>query len=344
MIRNVVILTFNDLAIAFKNKTLYLILFVPLFVFVSLELVDGNEPNVRKMRIGLLEKGSYPAGMVQTLQSADQAFALSWLPNEEAGKQWLKDRNGDGILVPSGKAAQGCALIVLERTSFQTLAIVESVSELQRALEGKSKSWIAEVLFLQEGVFQRQMLPTWILMLVLLVGFIVLPTQVAEEKEKKLLLGLLQTPIREVEWLLAKVCLGMILIAVAALFLHLLMAVDLDPGSRSSYVAFLMAGGFCFSSFGIFVGFLCRTQASARTLGVLFYLPHLLPSALADFSEKLNSMAPLLPSFQFYRPIKSILLEAGSLPDFPLQLLALFGVGLLTSFLSYQLMKKRWLM
>jgi ABC-2 type transport system permease protein len=344
MIRNVVILTFNDLAIAFKNKTLYLILFVPLFVFVSLELVDGNEPNVRKMRIGVLEKGSYPAGMVQTLQSADQAFALSWLPNEEAGKQWLKDRNGDGILVPSGKAAQGCALIVLERTSFQTLAIVESVSELQRALEGKSKSWIAEVLSLQEGVFQRQMLPTWILMLVLLVGFIVLPTQVAEEKEKKLLIGLLQTPIREVEWLLAKVCLGMILIAVAALFLHLLMAVDLDPGSRSSYVAFLMAGGFCFSSFGIFVGFLCRTQASARTLGVLFYLPHLLPSALADFSEKLNSVAPLLPSFQFYRPIKSILLEAGSLPDFPLQLLALFGVGLLTSFLSYQLMKKRWLM
>ena len=344
MIRNVVILTFNDLAIAFKNKTLYLILFVPLFVFVSLELVDGNEPNVRKMRIGLLEKGRYPAGMVQTLQSADQAFALSWLPNEEAGKRWLKDRNGDGILVPSRRAAQGCALIVLERTSFQTLAIVESVSELQRALEGKSKSWIAEVLSLQEGVIQRQMLPTWILMLVLLVGFIVLPTQVAEEKEKKLLLGLLQTPIREVEWLLAKVCLGMILIAVAALFLHLLMAVDLDPGSRSSYVAFLMAGGFCFSSFGIFVGFLCRTQASARTLGVLFYLPHLLPSALADFSEKLNSVAPLLPSFQFYRPIKSILLEAGGLPDFPLQLLALFGVGLLTSFLSYQLMKKRWLM
>ena len=188
------------------------------------------------------------------------------------------------------------------------------------------------------------MLPTWILMLVLLVGFIVLPTQVAEEKEKKLLLGLLQTPIREVEWLLAKVCLGMILIAVAALFFHLLMTFDFDPGGGLSYVVFLMAGGFCFSSFGIFVGFLCRTQASARTLGVLFYLPHLLPSALADFSEKLNSVAPLLPSYQFYRPIKSILLEGGGLSDFPLQLLALLGFGLVTSFLSYQLMKKRWLM
>jgi len=111
-----------------------------------------------------------------------------------------------------------------------------------------------------------------------------------------------------------------------------------------SYVAFLLAGGFCFSSFGIFVGFLCRTQASARTLGVLFYLPHLLPSALADFSQQLSSVAPLVPSFQLYRPIKSILLEGGSIADFHPQFLALFGIGLLASFLSYKLINKRWLM
>ena len=344
MIRNVAILTFNDLAIAFKNKTLYLILFIPLFVFVSLKLVDGNEPNVQKIKIGLLEKGNYPPAMIQSLQSADRAFAVFWLPNEEEGKRWLKERNGDGILVPSGNEAEGCALIVLAKASFQTVAIVEVVSELQRALEGKSKNWISEVRSLQESGLQRQMLPTWILMLVLLVGFIVLPAQVAEEKEKKLLLGLLQTPIREVEWLLAKVCLGMILIGVAALFLHLLMKFDFALVGGLNYLAFLMAGGFCFSAFGIFVGFLCRTQASARTLGVLFYLPHLLPSALSDFSQKLNSVAPLLPSYQFYRPIKSILLEGAGVSDFPLELISLFGVGLFTSFLSYRLMKKRWLM
>jgi len=344
MIRNVVILTFNDLAIAFKNKTLYLILFIPLFVFVALKLVDGNDPNVQKVKIGLLEKGNYPPAMIQSLQSADRAFAVSWHPNEEEGKRWLKERNGDGILVPSGKEAEGCDLIVLAKASFQTVAIVENVSGLQRALEGKSKNWISEIRPLQESAIQRQMLPTWILMLVLLVGFIILPAQVAEEKEKKLLLGLLQTPIREVEWLLAKVCLGMILIGVAALFLHLLTKFDFDHGGGLYYLAFLMAGGFCFSSFGIFVGFLCRTQASARTLGVLFYLPHLLPSALADFSKTLNTVAPLLPSYQFYQPVKSILLEGGGVSDFPLELISLFGVGLFTSFLSYRLMKKRWLM
>jgi ABC-2 type transport system permease protein len=344
MIRNVAILTFNDLAIAFKNKTLYLVLFVPLFVFATLELVDANETNVQTIKIGLLEDADYPAAMIDSLQAANGAFAVSWFADQEPGKRWLKDRNGDGLLIPLAKDTQGCTLIVLDKASFQTLAIVETISGLQQAIEGNRNNWIADIRSLQENGIQRQMLPTWILTLVLLVGFIVLPTQVAEEKEKQLLLGLLQTPIHEAEWLLAKVCLGMILIAAAALLFHQLMTFELDPGSGLSYVVFLIAGGFCFSSFGIFVGFLCRTQASARTLGVLVYLPHLLPSALADFSEKLNSMAPLLPSYPFYRPIKSILLEGGSLADFSLQLLALCGFGILTLFLSYQLMKKRWLM
>jgi ABC-2 type transport system permease protein len=344
MIRNILILTINDLAISLQNKTLYLVLFIPLFVFVSLNLVDGDEPNARKIRIGLVEKASYPPAMIQGLQSAEPVFVVSWHPNEAEGKQWLKDRDGDGILVPAGSEGEGSDLIVLAKASFQTVAIFEGISGLQRVLEGKGKNWISEIISLQEEGIQRQMLPTWILMLVLLVGFIVLPTQVAEEKEKKLLLGLLQTPVREMEWLLAKVCLGMILIGVAALFLHLLVMFAFDRGSGLDYIVFLIAGGFCFSSFGILVGFLCRTQASARTLGVLFYLPHLLPSALADFSTTLNRVAPLLPSYQFYQPVKSILLDGDGLAEFPLELLSLFGVGLFTLLLSYWLMKKRWLM
>ena len=344
MIRNILILTFNDLAISFKNKTLYLILFIPLFVFVSLNLVDGDESNSREIKIGLLEKASYPPAMLQSLQSADPVFVVSWHPDEAEGRQWLKDRNGDGILVPAGQEAEGCALIVLAKASFQTVAIFEGISGLQRALEGKSNNWISEIIPLQEEEIQIQMLPTWILMLVLLVGFIVLPAQVAEEKEKKLLLGLLQTPMREVEWLLAKVVFGTFLITIATIFLQLLTKFDFELSGGLSYLVFLIAGGFCFSSFGIFVGFLCHTQASARTLGVLFYLPHLLPSALSDFSKTLNAVAPLIPSYQFYQPIKLILLEGGGVSDFPLELISLFGVGLFTSFLSYRLMKRRWLM
>ena len=48
MIRNIIILTSNDLAISFKNKTIYLILFIPFFVFFSLKLVDSENAEIKK--------------------------------------------------------------------------------------------------------------------------------------------------------------------------------------------------------------------------------------------------------------------------------------------------------
>jgi ABC-2 type transport system permease protein len=92
-----------------------------------------------------------------------------------------------------------------------------------------------------------------------------MPAQVAEEKEKKLLLALLQAPIREIEWLIAKLFLGMILILIAVLSLHLLGRFKIE--NTMSYAAFIVVGSFCFSSYGIFLGFLCRNSASARALG-----------------------------------------------------------------------------
>jgi ABC-2 type transport system permease protein len=110
------------------------------------------------------------------------------------------------------------------------------------------------------------------------------------------------------------------------------------------YSVLIAAGGFCFSAYGIFLGFLCRSQASARTLGVVFYLPHLLPSALSDYSQQLTVVAPFMPSYQFYEPLKAILLEDGSTANMPFELVYLILVGSFTLFLSYVLMKRRWLM
>lgn len=341
-IRNIVILTLNDIAIAFKNKTLYLIFFIPLFVFLTLKFVDRKDVNYQKSKIGLIQNEKYPPFIIKKIKAADKFFAISWFSNEEEGKKQLRGKKIDGILIKSENEPLSLELSVLTKASFQTLAIVESLSALQIASEGDGKNWISDIKPLQDGGIQKQTLPTWILMLALLVGFIIIPAQVAEEKEKKLLLGLLQTPMREFEWLLAKLFLGMILIHSAVISLHLLG--KLEFGNSLSYGAFVGVGSFCFSSFGLFLGFLCRSQASARTLGVLFYLPLLLPSALSDFSQKFNTVAPLLPSYQFYEPVKAILLEGGVISNFSLEWICLFLDGLLTVFLSYLLMKKRWLM
>lgn len=342
MLRNILTLTLNDLAIAYKNKTIFLIIFIPFFVFFSLKLVDMTAAEFKKINIGLIQNETYAPVILQTITSADKIFSVSRVSGEEEGKRWVKEKKIDGLLVRSEKEKKSVVLVVLKKESLQTLTIVESFSALQKAAEGNGINWIADIRTLQEGGIQKQTLPTWILMLALLVGFIIMPAQVAEEKEKKLLLALLQTPMREIEWLSAKVLSGMLLILAAVLSLHLLGT--FNPGNILSYTAFIVVGSFCFSSYGIFLGFLCRNQASARTLGVMFYLPHLLPSALSDFSQKLTAIAPFLPSYQFYEPIRSILLDGGRLSTFSLEWLYLLAVGAVTFFLSYILMKRRWLM
>ena len=344
MMRNVLTLTLNDLAIAFRNKTLQLVLLIPLFVFFSLEMVDQGDSGLQRVNIGLLKNAHYSQALIGGIESADRVFDVVWLGDTEAAQTALQGKKIDGFLASSAREPGSVELFVSTKASLKTLAIVEGISAIQDASEGKRKPWITAIQPLHDSDLQRQTLPTWILMLVLLIGFIIIPVQVAEAKEKHLLLGLLQTPIREIEWLLAKLLLGIILTMLAAGFLQLLGRFAFDGSTAASYLAILIAAGFCFSASGIFLGFLCRSQASARTLGMLVYLPNLLPAALSEFSQKLSSVAPLLPSFHFYMPMKAILLEGGSLTTYPIELIYLLSVGVVMLLLSWLLMKKRWLM
>jgi len=342
MMRNILVLVFNDLAIAFKNKTFFLILFIPLFVFVSLNLIDRIDSDASKVKIGLIQHYAYAPEITRSINAAEKLVEVTWVQNEQEGVLLLKEHKIDGILTGNEKAPGSLALLVLKKETPHTIAIMQNFSALQKAAEGNGPDWITDIKPLHQGGVQRETLPTWILMLVLLIGFIILPAQVAEEKEKKLLLALLQTPIHEIQWLIAKLILGIVLIITAVLFLHLLG--KFGPVHLFDYIAFILVGSYCFSAYGIFLGFLCRNQASARTLGVIFFLPHLLPSALSDVSQKLTAVAPLLPSYQLYQPLQSILLEDGRMGDMTFDWVYLFLLGSLLFYLSYLLMKRRWLM
>ncbi|MEO8332912.1 MAG: ABC transporter permease [Gallionella sp.] len=342
MMRNILVLAFNDLAIALKNKTIYLVLFIPFFVFVSLRLIDPSDAGASKIKVGLIQNYTYAPQIIRSVKAADRFIEVTWVQDEEEGMRLLKEHRIEGVLAGNENVPGSLVLLVLKKESLHTLAIVQNFTALQKAAEGNGASWITDIRSLHEGGIQRQSLPTWILMLVLLVGFIILPAQVAEEKEKKLLLALLQTPIHEVQWLIAKLITGMVLIITAISFLHLLG--QFGPVNLFDYIAFIAVGSFCFSAYGIFLGFLCRNQASARTLGVIFYLPHLLPSALSDVSQKLTAVAPFLPSYQLYEPLQSILLEEGRITNMTFEWIYLFLLGSLMFYLSYLLMKRRWLM
>jgi ABC-2 type transport system permease protein len=345
MSRSVFILFAHDLAVAFKNKTVYLIVGIPLFVYATLALVDPGGDREAQVKIAWLRTESYPYVAYERIRRAPDWFDVRWAADEAEATRWLKDREVDGFLSPVGPGGSRLRLTVARQASVEALEILRRFTALQPqpAAKGRAPDWITEVHPLQTGSVQRQTLPTWILMMVLLVGFIVLPAQVAEEKEKQLLLGWMQTPVRESEWLASKLAYGLVLMLASVAALQGMVG-ELTWAVGAGGLVMLLAGGFCFGALGICLGLLCRNQASARTLGVLCYLPLLLPAALSDMSRELRAVAPWIPSYQLVEPIRAMLLDNSGLATHVPAGLLLVAIGGAASFASHRLLKKRWLM
>ncbi len=342
--KNILILLFHDFAFAIKSKSIFLVLFIPLFVFASEYLLDQSKSEVGKLKVGVVtaDTTNSSSPLTQLLQQAEETVDITQVKNEDQGRQLLTDHSVQAVVLDQKPPSKQLSLIVLRKDSVETLAIIQLFSTLQRMHEKNNPSWISEIKSVREGGLRSLTLTTWILMLVLLVGFIILPAQVAEEKEKKLILALLQTPVDEKQWLISKILFGTLLSLVAVILLMLLS--QFSPKNQLACFVFLAIGGYCFSAAGIFLGLLCRQQASARTLGFVFYLPLLLPSALSDFSKKLTAVAPFMPSYQFFSPLHDLIFDqiTWNLLIFPMAYLLILGSVLLG--LSFILMKKRWLM
>ncbi len=343
MIRTVITLLAHDLAVAFKNKTVYLIVCIPIFVFATLTLVDPSGADTARVKIALLGTEPYLPGVLKSITRTPDLVAVRWASNEEEATRLLRQREVDGILMHDAGDSSRLQLTVVQQASVQTLTILQRMSALQAAVEGKGPGWIAIVRPLQTSSIKRQTLPTWILTMVLLVSFIVLPAQVAEEKEKQLFLGWMQTPVRESEWLVAKLAYGLVLMLASVVALQL-MGGESACMHGAGFLAILCAGGLCFGALGVCLGLLCRNQASARTLGVLCYLPLLLPAALSDMSVQLRIIAPLIPSYQFYEPVRAMFLDGGGIGSYTRAWISLVVIGLLACLASHRLIRKRWLM
>ena len=172
MIRNILILIFNDLAITLKNKTFFLILFIPFFVFISLEFTDQANEHIDQVKIGLVQGYSYAPQIISSIKEAEKIIAVTWVQNESEGRNLLKEKKIDGVLLGKNDEQNSLVLLVTNKGTLNTLAIVEIFSALQQAAEGNNVNWIADIETLYAGGIQKQTLPTWILMIVLLIGFL----------------------------------------------------------------------------------------------------------------------------------------------------------------------------
>ncbi len=157
-------------------------------------MVDRVNSDSSKVKIGLIQQYTYAPEITRSVNAAEKLIEVTWVQDEKEGVLLLKEHKIDGILTRNEKAPGSLALLVLKKDSFHTIAIVQNISALQKAAEGNGPDWITDIKSLHQGGVQRETLPTWILMLILLIGFIILPAQVAEEKEKNCSLRYFRLP------------------------------------------------------------------------------------------------------------------------------------------------------
>jgi ABC-2 type transport system permease protein len=339
MIGNALTLVKHDLAVAFKNKTFILLVCIPLFVFATLRLVDDESERTRAMPVGYLAGEGDQSAIRPALAQAEAYFSVRDVATREEGIELLENGTIRALLVKNETG--GMVALVTKRNSPDSVELVQRLQGLQIAATGDGRNWLVGIESLRSESASASSLPTWLLMVILIVAFFVLPAQVAEEKERQWLTGLLQTPMREEEWLFAKVVYGIFLSVVPAVALHVLGKTGV-PGWQ--YGLTLALGSFCFGAAGVTLGLLCRNQATARTIGVICYLPLILPVALHDSSATLRKIAPFMPSFALYNPVQSLVDGSGASRLFPVEWAVLACLGLACVILSRRLLKVRWLM
>ena len=109
MIKNIITLTLNDLAIAIKNKTIFLIFFIPIFVFFTLKIVEPKNAELKQVQLGLTQQGNYTAIVINSLKAQAKIFNLTYVESVDAGKKLIKAKKIDGLLLDSKE------LIVLKK-------------------------------------------------------------------------------------------------------------------------------------------------------------------------------------------------------------------------------------
>ncbi|HUH57647.1 MAG TPA: hypothetical protein VL020_03935, partial [Pseudomonadales bacterium] len=141
--KNTLLLALNDLAIAFKNKTLLLVLFIPLFVFISLNLVDGNDTQASAIKLGLLQDHAYTPEISDSIEAAKHSIEVTWLEDKDQGLRLLKEHKINGLVSNDAQESGNLELLVLKKESVHTIAIVQSFAALQKAAEGDRPNWIS---------------------------------------------------------------------------------------------------------------------------------------------------------------------------------------------------------
>lgn len=322
-IRSIVIKDFIE---SFKNKTVLIVILLPVLASLLFSIVDNNDIN-KVFKIGIVENKS--TSFTNFIGNVNELKGISY-NNENQGIDSLKSGQIDGLIVYE----EGFTIYLDSSQSLTYFFLKDSIEDLIEIYLNKDPGFKIEFVPLNSSISRLSFLPVWITITVTMIGVLIISGEFAEEKENKTLYSIIISPASKIDILLGKGIFGVLFTFITIFIMCLLNGVYLiGIINLLKLIIAIVVASVSFTSIGLLIGSFTDSQSTARSIGTIIYFPLLFPTLIADLSSFTRIFAGFFPTHYFYSILEKLLIYQGQvsiIKDLTLLLIFAFILSIVT--------------
>lgn len=315
--KNIFAVFCKEIIEAFRNKTIFFALAVPVILSVIFSLAFSGK-DAKDFKVVCISNNN--SNFYNFLKNA-KIYNLTKGESPGAVEKLIKSEKFDaGLIIPENfqkkiKTMQSASIFLYSSCdTSKNLLIENSLREALRLYCGQELPVEIKKVSVYAGENEKlnsargRIIPIWILF-TLLGGISLASSTLIEEKDRKTLLLLLVSPAKISEIVLGKASSTFLLVVIASVLILFLNSCF--SGNISALLLFIVFSAFCFTQMGIMIGIYSKNQTVSNAVTSLMYIIFILPPVLSEASLNMNKISKFLPSFYMLDGINKTMLNGG---------------------------------
>lgn len=319
----------KDFIESFQNKTVLIVILLPVLASLLFSVVDNNEMN-RTFNIGIVEDKQHSFRTFLNNKTANLKGIDYYYIDE--GRKALETGQIEALVINN---EEDFTVFIDSSQSIFYFFLKDSLEDIIGLYLNKLPEINIDFIPVNTTVSKLSFLPVWIMITVTMIGVLIISGNLAEEKENKTLYSIAMTPASKLDILIGKGIFGVLFTFMTVMIMCLLNGVYLIGIINIIKLIFsVLIASISFTSIGLLIGSFTSSQSAARSIGTIIYFPLLFPSLIADLSNITKLLARFLPTYYFYIILEKILIYQGE-AEIRIDLLYLLVFSIFLSIITY---------
>lgn len=294
----------KDFIESFKNKTVLIVILLPVLASLLFSVVNSNEIS-KVFNVGVVENES--SSFISFIDDVNDLKTITY-KNEDKGIESLKSGQIDGLIVYE----ESFTVYLDSSQSLTYFFLKDNLENLIRVYLNESPDSNIDFVPLNSAISSLSFLPIWITITITMIGVLIISGGFAEEKENKTLYSIIISPASKFDILLGKGIFGVLFTFITIFIMCLLNGVYLiGIINLLKLIIVILVASVSFTSIGLLIGSFTDSQSTARSIGTIIYFPLLFPTLIADLSNFTRVFARFFPTHYLYSTLEKLLIYQG---------------------------------